>query len=164
MEIFTDAYNPKLEDEGFIYVLDVKYVADTSNNQFDFTDDQNFSDSNSQTVVNQLVKSSNLEKPITITTLEDFKKALKKLTVSLISKLSKSYPSRISVLKQKLPKYAKQWVEDFDKIRVYVTRGDGFEVEGCLIILRQDVPFGEERENDKTTMTVLSDCVVKETL
>jgi hypothetical protein len=113
-------------------------------------------------VVNSLIRAFRLEEPVTITTLNDFKKALKKYTLNLISKLNDSNPSRVAILKSKLPKYAKQWAEDFDKLRVYVTEGDGFEVEGTLIILTQDVPFGEEKPNDKCKIYVLSDSVVKE--
>lgn len=52
--------------------------------------------------------------------------------------------------------------ELFDRIRVYVTEGDGFEVEGTLVILRQDTPFGEEKPGDQCKMYVLSDSVVGE--
>lgn len=113
-------------------------------------------------VVNTLIRAFRLEEPVTITSLNDFKKALKKYTVNLMARLNETNPGRVAILKSKLPKYAKEWAENFDKIRVYVTEGDGFEVEGTLIILTQDVPFGEEKPDDKCKLTVLTDSLVKE--
>ena len=113
-------------------------------------------------VENTLRKAFRLDEPVTISTVNDFKKALKKYTVNLIAKLNDSNPDRVAVLKAKLPKYAKQWAENFDKIKVFVTEGDNFEVEGTLAIITQDVPFGEEKPNDKCKMTILSDSLIKE--
>jgi hypothetical protein len=171
-EVFSDAYKHSLEDDGFIWVVDGKYE-ELVDQKFDGSlfgtdnSEEGQEDKDSPTfeykpVVNSLIRAFRLEEPVTITTLNDFKKALKKYTLNLISKLNDSNPSRVAILKSKLPKYAKQWAEDFDKLRVYVTEGDGFEVEGTLIILTQDVPFGEEKPNDKCKIYVLSDSVVKE--
>ncbi|MBE9142201.1 hypothetical protein [Planktothrix mougeotii] len=166
-EVFSDAYQHQAEDD-FVWIVEGKYE-ELSDPIFD---ESLFGEYNSEEessvvseykpVVNTLIRAFRLEEPVTITSLNDFKKALKKYTVNLIAKLNDSNPDRVAVLKAKLPKYAKQWAETFDKIRVYVTEGDGFEVEGTLIILTQDVPFGEEKPNDKCRMTVLTDSLVKE--
>lgn len=152
-EVFSDAYPHKLEDEGFVWILEGKYeelapqIAD---------------EESSAQIVNSLVRAFRLEEPVTITSLNDFKKALKKYTVNLMANLNEYKPDRVAILKSKLPKYAKAWAENFDHIKVYVTEGDGFEVEGTLIIMTQDVSFGEEKPNDKCRITVLADSLVKE--
>lgn len=151
-EVFSDAYSHRLEDD-FVWIVDGSYE------ELDANSEENSED---KIVVNTLLRAFRLEEPVTISTLNDFKKALKKYTVNLIAKLNESNPDRVAVLKAKLPKYAKIWAENFDRIRVYVTEGDGFEVEGTLIILTQDVPFGEENPNDKCSMTILSDSLIKE--
>ena len=171
-EVFSDAYPHKLEDEGFVWVVDGKYeeLADQKfddslfggNKSAEGEDDEGEATTEYKPVVNTLLRAFRLEEPVTITSLNDFKKALKKYTVNLMAKLNESNQSRVAVLKSKLPKYAKQWAEDFDKIRVYVTEGDGFEVEGTLVVITQDVPFGEEKPNDKCKMTVLADSLIKE--
>lgn len=166
-EVFSDAYPHQLEND-FVWIVEGKYE-ELSDQIFD---ESLFGGYNSEEeasvvseykpVVNTLIRAFRLEEPVTITSLNDFKKALKKYTVNLMAKLNETTPYRVAILKSKLPKYAKEWAENFDKIRVYVTEGDGFEVEGTLIILTQDVPFGEEKPDDKCKMTVLTDSLVKE--
>lgn len=167
-EVFSDAYPHQLEDDNFVWIVEGKYE-ELSDPIFD---ESLFGGYNSEEeasvvseykpVVNTLIRAFRLEEPVTITSLNDFKKALKKYTVNLMARLNETNPYRVAILKSKLPKYAKEWAENFDKIRVYVTEGDGFEVEGTLIILTQDVPFGEEKPDDKCKMTVLTDSLVKE--
>lgn len=164
--IFSDAYQHKLDDD-FIWFVDGKYeeVTDTDFESNLFGQEESGADEDVtayKPVRNELVHAFRLEEPVTITSLNDFKKALKKYTVNLIAKLNESNPDRVAVLKTKFPQYAKKWAEDFDKIRVYVTEGDGFEVEGTLIIITQDIPFGEENPGDKCKMCVLSDSLIKE--
>ncbi len=156
-EVFTDAYQHKLEDD-FIWVVEGKYQ-ELSNQQ---SEEETSDTGEYKPVVNILIRDFRLEEPVTITSLNDFKKALKKYTVNLIDKLNQSDPSHVAQLKAKLPRYAKEWAENFDKIRVYVTEGDGFEVEGTLIIIKQDVPFGEEKDGDTCKLYVLRDSVVAE--
>ncbi len=164
-EVFSDAYPNKIEDD-FVWIVEGKYE-ELSDQIFDeslfggYKSEQEAT-SEYKPVVNTLLRAFRLEEPVTITSLNDFKKALKKYTVNLIAKLNETNPDRVAVLKSKLPKYAKEWAEKFDKIRVYVTEGDGFEVEGTFIILTQDVPFGEEKPDEKCKMTVLTDSLVKE--
>jgi hypothetical protein len=172
-KVFSDDYSAKIEDDGFVWVVDGKYE-ELSDQKYD---DSLFGGNKSaegedvteyvteyKPVVNTLLKAFRLEEPVCITSLNDFKKTLKKYTANLIAKLNEANPAHVAVLKTKLPKYAKQWAENFDKIRVYVTEGDGFETEGTLIILTQDVPFGEEKPNDKCKITVLVDSLIKEKL
>ncbi len=161
-EVFSDAYPHKLVDDGFIWFVEGKYE-ELVDQPFPNGDDPLDGDvSTYLPVINELLRAFRLEEPVTITSLNDFKKALKKYTVNLMAKLNETNPSRVATLKAKLPKYAKEWAEDFDRIRVYVTEGDGFEVEGTLVILRQDTPFGEEKPGDQCKMYVLSDSVVGE--
>ncbi|MBS3026092.1 MAG: hypothetical protein HCA25_03070 [Dolichospermum sp. DET50] len=165
-KVFSDAYSHKIEDD-FVWIVEGKYE-ELSDQKFD---DSLFGDNKSaegedvteyKPIVNALLKAFRLEEPVTITSLNDFKKTLKKYATNLIAKLNEANPARVAVVKAKLPKYAKEWAENFDKNRVYVTEGDGFETEGTLIILKQNVPFGEEKPNDKCTITVLIDSLIKE--
>ena len=157
MNVFSDAYPNTLED-NFVWIVEGSYEA-LSDLKFDASlfGDSEFGDSDYVPVVNNLARDFRLELPVTITTLDDFKKVLKKYTINLIAKLNEVNSPRVNAFKSTMPKYAKAWVDNFDNIKVYVTEGDGFEVKGTLIILTQDIPFGEEKPNVKCKMTVLAD-------
>jgi hypothetical protein len=165
-KVFSDAYPHTLEN-GIVWIVEGNYEElDGSHEELSDqkSDEELFEDSNCVyvPVVNNLVRDFCLEEPVTITSLDNFKKALKKYMVNLFAKLNEVNPDRVNAIKSTIPIYSKAWAENFDRIRVYVTEGDGFEVEGTLIILTQDIPFGEEKPNDKCRITVLADSLVKE--
>jgi len=108
---------------------------------------------------NSIVKSFRLEEPINITSLNDFKGALKKMTVNLFSKVD---PPRVDAIKKKIPYFAKKWTENYNNIKVYVSYADQKSVEGCLYIMTQDVPFGQEKPGDKSELYAMFDCLDKE--
>jgi hypothetical protein len=150
--VFTDAVPHKLGN-NIAYTIDGMYE--------EVSDWEEIGD---KKIVNSLVRSFHLEDPVTISSIEEFKQIWKKYVKNLINLVSQENPGRIGAIQPMIKAYSNSLLENFDRKRLFVTEGDGHEVNGTIIIMTQLVPFGKEKPNDPCKMTVLADSLVKEEL
>jgi len=166
-DVFSDAYNVKLVDDLY-YVVEGKFVKQDvgiddsliGGNKSAEAEDEGCEDS--VLLNSNLLSSAKLEEIPTITSKDDFKKAIKAYANKLIAHIAETDKERADFLKSKLNDVVKPMITNFKKTRFYATEGDEFDCEGIIIPFVQDCEYGEECEDTKCRITVFKDALTIE--